>query len=147
MADFLTSWASTPLAMLKWLLLGPLLTSSRIWNHTWLAIAMGLGLVVVGLGFLFRVEHWAFGDELIIGGPLVVAVSYCLWFRAKSKRELLNYLKLAWVLAAMSAVAATSLFRPLIKPLGGIAEALFWAVALLFVFQRWIRRPAQASEW
>lgn len=146
MTDFLATWAATSLAILKWLLLGLLLTSSRIWNNTRPAVAVGAGLAVVGLGFLFRVEHWTFGDELIISGSLVVTVTYCRWFRAKSKRELLDYLKLAWVLAAMSTVAATSLFRPLTKPLGGIAEALFWAVALLFVYQRWIRRPAQESE-
>ena len=146
MTDFLFTWASTPLAVLKWLLLGLLLTSSRIWNNTRLAIAMSLGLIVVGLGFLFKVEHWAFGDELIITDPLIVVVTYCLWFRSKPKRAPLDYLKLAWVLDALSTVVATSLFRLLIKPLGGIAEALFWAVALLFVYQRWIRRPAQVPE-
>ncbi|MET4073505.1 hypothetical protein [Hymenobacter sp. UYCo722] len=146
MTDFLTTWASTPLAILKWLLLGLLLTSSRIWNNTRLAISMGLGLLLLGLGLLFKVEHWTFGDQLLISGSLAVVGTYGFWFRAKPQRELLDYLKLAWVLAAMGAVAATSLFRPLIQPLGGIAEALFWAVALLFVYQRWIRRPARASE-
>ncbi len=146
MADFLATWASTPLAVLKWLLLGLLLTSSRIWNHTRLAIAISVGLVMVGLGLLFKVEHWAASDQLLLGGCLAVAVSYGRWFRAKTSRALLDYLKLAWVVAAMSAVAATSLFRPLIKPLAGLAEALFWAVALLFVYQRWIRRPVPESE-
>ena len=146
MTDFLTTWASTPLAILKWVLLGLLLTSSRIWNHTGLAVGLGLGLLLVGLGFLFKIEHWAFGDQLLIGGALAVAIAYGFWFRAKPQREVLDYLKLAWVLVAMSSVVATSLFRPLLKPLAGVSEALFWAVALLYVYQRWIRRAAPQPE-
>ena len=146
MADFLATWASTPLAILKWLLLGLLLTSSSIWNHTRLAVGLGLGLVLVAVGALFKIEHWLFADELLIGGALAVALAYFLWFRAKPQHELLDYLKLAWVLAAMSAVLAMSLFRSVLKPLAGITEALFWAVALLYVYQRWIRRPVPESE-
>ena len=142
MTDFLTTWAATPLAIVKWLLLGLLLTSSGIWNNTRLAVALSLGLLLVGLGFLFKIEHWAFGDQLLIGGALVVAIAYGFWFRSKSQRELLDYLKLGWVLASMSAVLAMSVYRPLLKPLASIAEALFWAVALLYVYQRWVRRPA-----
>lgn len=146
MTNFLSTWASTPLAILKWVLLGLLLTSSGIWNNTRLAIGLGLGLALIALGALFKIEHWAFGDQLLLGGALAVAIAYGFWFRAKSQHELLDYLKLAWVLAAMSAVVALSLFRPWLKLLASISEALFWAVALLYVYQRWIRRPAPDSE-
>lgn len=146
MADFLTTWAFTPLAILKWVLLGLLMTSSRIWNHPRLAAGLGLGLASVAVGALFKVEHWPFSDQLLIGGALAVAIAYGLWFRAKPQRELLDYLKLAWVLAAMGPVVAMSLFRPLLKPLAGTSEALFWAVALLYVYQRWIRRAASQPE-
>ena len=145
MTDFLSTWAATPLAILKWVLLGLLLTSSGIWNNTRLAVGMALGLLLTGLGFLFKIEHWTFGDQLLLIGALGVIIAYGLWFRNKPQREPLDYLKLTWVLAAMGTVVATSRFRPLplLKPLGSIAEALFWAVALLYVYQRWIRRPAQ----
>ena len=146
MTDFLTTWAATPLAILKWVLLGLLLTSSRIWNHTRLAVGLGLGLALVGLGALFKIEHWPLADELLIVGALAVALAYGLWFRTKLQHELLDYLKLAWVIAAMSTVVVMSLFRPWLKPLASISEALFWAVALLYVYQRWVRRPAPESE-
>lgn len=146
MTDFLATWASTPLAILKWVLLGLLLTGSGIWNNTRLAIGLGLGLALVGVGALFKIEHWAFADQLLIGGAAVVAISYGFWFHAKPHYELLDYLKLAWVLAAMSTVVAMAAFRPWLKPLASISEALFWAVALLYIYQRWIRRPAPDSE-
>ena len=146
MTDFLHTWAATPLAILKWVLLGLLLTSSRLWNQTWLAIGLGLGLALVGVGALFKIEHWAAADQLLLAGALAVAVAYGLWFRAKPQHELLDYLKLAWVLSAMGIWASIVFFRPLIKPLAGIAEALFWAMALLFVYQHWLRRPAPDSE-
>ena len=146
MTDFPATWAATPLVILKWVLLGLLLTSSRIWNHTRLAIGLGLGLALVGVGALFKVTHWPFADALAIGGAIIVSVSYGLRFRSKLQRELLDYLKLAWVLSAMSTWVAIVFFRPLIKPIAGIAEALFWAVALLYVYQRWVRRPAPESE-
>jgi hypothetical protein len=146
MTDFLATWAATPLAILKWVLLGLLLTSSGIWNKTLLAIGIGLGLALVGAGVLFKIEHWAGADQLLIGGAVAVAVVYSFWFRTKAQLELLDYLKLSWVLVAMSAVVAMSLFRPWLKPLADTAEALFWAVALLHVYQRFIRRPAADSK-
>ena len=146
MSDFLATWAATPLAILKWVLLGLLLTSSGIWNNTRLAIGLGLGMALVGAGGLFKIEHWAFGDQLLIAGALAVVIVYGLWFHIKPQREPLDYLKLGWVLAAMSTVVAMLLFRPWLKPLAAISEALFWAVALLHVYQRFIRRPAPDSE-
>lgn len=146
MTDFLATWAATPLAILKWVLLGLLLTSSGIWNNTRLAVGIGLGMALVGVGALFKIEHWALADQLLIGGAVAVAVVYGFWFRTKQPRGLLDYLKLAWVLAAMSTVVAMSVFLSWLKPLASIAEALFWAVALLYVYQRFIRRPASDSE-
>ena len=146
MTDFLATWAATPLAILKWVLLGLLLTSSGIWNNTRLAVGIGLGMALVGVGALFKIEHWALADQLLIGGAVAVAVVYGFWFRTKQPRGLLDYLKLGWVLAAMSTVVAMSVFLSWLKPLASIAEALFWAVALLYVYQRFIRRPASNSE-
>jgi hypothetical protein len=128
-------------AVLKWLLMGWLVSASRIWNCTQLALLMGLGTAVVGVGMLFKIEHWAFGDQLLIAGPVIVLVAYVLWYRRKTQRQLLDYLKLAWVVAATAAIEATALFHSLIKPMAGTAEALFWTVALLFIYQRLIRKP------
>ena len=146
MTDFLATWASTPLAILKWVLLGLLLTSSGIWNHTRLALALGLGLALVGCGALFNIMHWPFAKALAIIGAGIVSLAYGYWFRSKLQYGLLDYLKLAWVVSAMSIWVAISFFRPLIKPLASIAEALFWAVALLYIYQRWIRRPSPEPE-
>jgi len=128
-------------ALVKWLLMASLLTSSRIWNHARFAVPLVLGVVLTCLGMLFKVEHWVFGDEMLLLGAVVFSSSYFLWFRAKDNLTLLDYLKLLWVLGAAGTVVVTAVYRSLIRPIAGVTEALFWAMALLMVYQRWIRRP------
>lgn len=144
--DF-TAGSSIALAytVVKWLLMALLLTSSAIWNHTRFAIPLVLGLVLMCVGMLFKMLHWPFAIVLMLVGAVVTATSYVLWYRAKAQRVLLDYLKLAWVLSACATVVAAALFHQMVRPLNGSAEALFWAMALLLVYQRWIRRPG-ASE-
>jgi hypothetical protein len=133
-------------SVLKWLLMGLVITTSRLWNHTVLAIALAMGMAIIGAGALFKIEHWKFDDELLLLGPIVVLGTYARWFSMKEERRLLDYLKLAWLVGALSTIAAIVIHRQLIKPLTGITEALFWAMALLLVYQRWIRRPESHVE-
>lgn len=133
-------------SVLKWLLMGLLVTSSRIWNHTSLAIALAAGMAVIGIGALFKIEHWKFADELLLIGPAVVLGTYARWFSLKGERKLLDYLKLAWLVGAICTVALIAIHRQLVQPLAGVTEALFWAMALLSVYQRWIRRPESPAE-
>ena len=72
--------------------------------------------------------------------------SYVLWYRTKKLRQLLDYLKLGWVLCACATVMVSVAFHGLSKPFSAVTEALFWAMALLFVCQRWVQRRDQAAR-
>ncbi|MBF9220850.1 hypothetical protein [Hymenobacter ruricola] len=121
--------------------------SSELWRKSgWLLVALlvgGAGLTAIGT--LFKIEHWAFGSELLLAGAALMASAYAWWYRAKRPRRLLDHLKLAWVLAACASVVAMATSHALVRPVAGIAEALFWGMALLYGYQRWIRRPEPAS--
>jgi hypothetical protein len=139
--DFsLASVAVLVSGVLKWLLMGRLVAASRIWHHAVYAVPLGLGVLLVGLGMLFRVTHWDFATELLLSGAATVALSYGLWFRAIISFVLLDFFKLTWALSATATFVCLAVFGQLTKPLAGVTEALFWAMALLFVYGRWIRR-------
>jgi|GEM_PF-6969760 len=123
----------------KWLILGVLVTSSQLWNRTHLAVLLGSSVLLMGVGVVFKVEHWEFADELLLLGAAVAAGSYFRWCLAKEQRQLLDYLKLTWVLGATAKVIAIAVFHSLVKPLAGCVEVLFWSMALLYAYQRWIR--------
>ena len=134
--------------LLKFGLLALLVFSSSIWSKSWwlLVVLLVMGAVLTAVGLLFKVEHWASGTELMLAGAALLAGSYAWWYRLKPKRFLLDHLKMAWVLAACAAVVAAAI-HVLVKTAAGISEALFWGVALLFVYQKWIRRaPRNAPD-
>jgi hypothetical protein len=125
----------------KWLILGVLVTSSQLWNRTHLAVLLGSSVLLMGVGVVFKVEHWEFADELLLLGAVVVAGSYFRWYLTKARYQLLDYFKLAWVLGAAATVVSVAVFRPLVRLLTGGTEAFFWSMALLYMYQRWIARP------
>ncbi|UOQ99716.1 hypothetical protein MUN81_09515 [Hymenobacter sp. 5317J-9] len=133
--------------MIKFGLLVFMACSSAMWRESrWpVVVALAAGIGLAAFGALFKIEHWAMGDEILLAGAALVAGSSAWWYRAKPQRRLLDHLKLAWVGAACAALAFVAVYPPMIRPLAGLAETLFWAMALLFVYQRWIRRPSQAS--
>lgn len=134
------------IAGIKWLLLGLLVATSPIWHRLQLAIPFIIGIGLAGVGALFKIEHWTGGDALLIVGAMLLLGTYCWWFKAKVAWKLLDFLKLAWVGAVAASLVALVLAHAWVKPLTGITSALFWAVALLFVYQRWIRRPGPVAR-
>ena len=127
--------------LVKWLLMALLLAASTIWNRARFAISLVMGLVVACAGMLFKLMHWTFARELLLLGAALFSGSYIRWFRAKPGLASLDYLKLLWMLGAVSVIAVMAMYPSLVRPVAGVTEALFWAMALLFVYQRWIRRP------
>ena len=131
---------------LKWLLTILLIASSRLWQSGWIAWLMGIGLVVTALGLLFQVEHWTFTAPLLLTGTSLLFLTYAYWFARKPVKTLLSWLKMAWVAGFAAGVLAWRFSPAFIQPFSAVAEALFWALALLYVYQRWVRRPAPESE-
>ena len=74
-----------------------------------------------------------------------MAASYLGWFQAKTTYTLLSSLKLALLLSVSGYFLALAWWQPGVATSVGLVRVLFWAVALLYVYQRWIRRPAPES--
>ncbi|MBJ6109897.1 hypothetical protein JAO73_12815 [Hymenobacter sp. BT523] len=142
-----TSGLDQAYPVIKFGLLVLMAFSSAMWRESrWpviMALAAGIGLTAIGA--LFKIEHWTSGDEILLAGVALVAGSYAWWYRVKPQRCLLDHLKLAWVGAACASLAFLAVYPPMIRPLAGLAEALFWAMALLFVYERWMRKPKPAA--
>ncbi len=123
-----------------------LLESSRLWYVARYSGPLLIGLTLMGVGTLFKIEHWPFADALLLTGAAFVVGTYALWFKGKSGVGPLDYLKLAWVLGVGLTVLALVLYRPLLKPATRLTNVVFWMMALLFIYQRWFRRAPQAPE-
>ena len=122
-----------------------LLQASRLWYRPRFAVPLLLGAVLAVLGMLFKIEHWAGTNWLLTAGTLAIVGSYGNWFTAKATKTLLSYLKLALMLS-ISTYFLTMAWWPAGVPLTvAFGRLFFWAVALLFVYQRWIRRPMPES--
>ncbi|MDO7847247.1 hypothetical protein Q5H92_12820 [Hymenobacter sp. M29] len=133
--------------IIKWAVLLMLIITASFWRKGGLLLNLLLvaGVAFTAIGSLFKISHWAFADVLMLSGAALLAVSYTWWYRAKPQCYLLDHLKLAWVLATGAAVVAV-VFHGFIRPIAGIAEVLFWAMALLYIYQRWIQRPTQMAD-
>ena len=124
-----------------------LVQASRLWYRPRFALPLLLGAVLAVLGLLFKIEHWAGINGLLTGGALTIAGSYGSWFAIKATKMLLSYLKLALVLSISSYFLALAWWPAGMPLTEGVGRLFFWAVALLYVYQRWVRRPAsEVSE-
>jgi hypothetical protein len=142
-------YSSAPLlviGIIKWLLIILIVAYSASWQRRLLAILVVIAVVLACVGALFKIEHWAGADALLILGAALLLATYCWWFKAKATSGLLDYLKLGWVSGVATCLVVVALFQPLVRLVAGITDALFWAMALLFVYQRWIRRPGPVAE-
>ncbi len=119
-----------------------LLQASRLWYRPRFAVPLLLGAVLAVLGLLFKIEHWAGTNWLLTAGALAIAGSYGNWFAGKAAKPLLNYLKLALMLSSSSYLLALAWWPAGVPLAAGLGRLFFWAVALLYVYQRWVRRPA-----
>lgn len=142
-------YSSVPLliiGIIKWLVLGFLIATSTIWQRLPLATLLIIGVVLACVGALFKIEHWSGADALLIVGAALLLVTYSWWFNAKATRVLLDYLKLAWVSGVSLSLIFITLSHPWVRLVASITNALFWGMALLFVYQRWIRRSGPVAE-
>lgn len=134
------------IGLIKWLVLGFMIVSSTIWQRRLLAILLVTGGILSCIGSLFKIAHWSGADALLVAGAALLLVTYGWWFKVKATWLLLDYLKLAWISGMAASLVAVALFHPLARLMNGIANALFWGMVLLFVYQRWIRRPGPVAR-
>ena len=119
-----------------------LLQASRLWYRPRFAVPLVSGALLAAMGLVFRIEHWAGTNWLLTAGALALAGSYGNWFAAKAAKALLSYLKLALMMSMSSYLLALAWWPAGVPLAVGLGRLFFWAVALLYVYQRWVRRPA-----
>jgi hypothetical protein len=60
---------------------------------------VSLAFAVIILGTLFKIMHWPFAAPLLIIGMLIIPVIYLIHYYYKPEKEVLDLLKLIWVLS------------------------------------------------
>jgi hypothetical protein len=122
-----------------------LVQASQLWYRPRFVVPFLLGLVSGVLGLVFKVEHWAGAHWLLTEGAVVMAAGYWEWLQDKTPYTLLSCLKLALILSVAGYFLALAWWHPGVMAFTGLVRGLFWTVALLYVYQRWIRRLAPGS--
>jgi len=119
---------------------------SRLWHHARYAGPLLIGLLLVGIGTFFKIGHWPFANAQLLIGSLLAVGTYSLWFKAKGVKSLLSCLKFAFVLSIGVSILTLVFWPAWIELMSGIRKMLFWAMALLFVYQRWVHQPRQLID-
>ncbi len=101
-------------------------------------VLLFVSLILVGV--LFKIEHWAGADLLLISGLAGEAVAYTSWFYSKKAKKRLDILKLLWVLTAIGCTVAVYLhWVP--KDIALVPHAVLWLAILDFVYTNFLARP------
>ena len=130
--------------MLAFILL--LVQPSRLWHNARFTVALLVGLAVVCVGAIFKIEHWPFADEQLLAGGALAVATYSLWFKAKRVKTVLSYFKMAFVLSIGITIVTLVFWPSWVKPLTTVNRILFWVLVLLFTYQRWVQRPQQVPS-
>ena len=127
---------------LIWLLVQP----SRLWYNARFTVPLLVGLGVISVGAIFKIEHWPFADEQLLAGGALAVATYGLWFRAKKVKTVLSCFKLAFVLSIGISIVTLVFWPSWVKQVATINRIFFWVLVLLFTYQRWVQRPQQLPD-
>lgn len=64
-----------------------------------LSLPIGIALIILGLGTLFRTMHWPYGKVLYLGSIIAVGTFYIFRFIFKNEQNAKDYVKLLLVLS------------------------------------------------
>lgn len=123
-----------------------LLQASVLWYRPRFTGPLLLGALLAALGLLFMIQHWTGSNWLLTAGAFILLASYLSWFVNKPAKTVLSYSKLTLMLSVSSYFLALAWWQAGVPIAAGIGRLFFWAVALLHIYQRWVRRPAPQPE-
>ncbi|RPD48421.1 hypothetical protein DNI29_07285 [Hymenobacter sediminis] len=137
-----TSWLNYLLISL--MLLGVLLLfwhSTLRRNLTYSSFIL-LALLGINAGVMFYVLHLTGARLILLGGGLLLIITYALWFRRKPDKVRLDYLKLCWIVAlGLFSIVLGSGLREALPYSKGLLAISFWLMLLDFLYSTYIRRP------
>lgn len=109
-----------------------------------------LGIVLLPIGFSFKVMHWPFATILMLGGVLALLGAYAIGISKKPRWTLLDYVKIGWalLLAGRFSVAALSAPWQLELTYAAIFATLVLTMAYMIVPVNTNRaeRPSQPKD-
>lgn len=71
-------------------------------RNRWSLIASIVLFFSLGIGMLFKIQHWPYGDEVFLISSVAIAIVYSIHFVSKKGKAFLDVLKLIWVLMMCS---------------------------------------------
>jgi hypothetical protein len=86
------------------------------------------GIMLLVVGQAFKVMHWPFAFELQLGSALSVSIGYTLFVVRRTRRRLVDLLKLSFVLISAITFVVLLLKLPYFQPLEKLSFGSFWLV-------------------
>lgn len=87
-----------------------------IWDsrlkRSWFFIPVIIGALLVIAGIAFMMLHWPGPGILMLSGTGVITLFYTVYFFTKKEKEILDIMKLVWLLTRMAGVALVYLHLP-----------------------------------
>lgn len=106
-------------------------------------LKLGVALVIVGM--LFRIQHWEYANQILISGILVMVLGYGYDLFRKEKRGVFDFIKMGLVVLMAIGYVANLLHRSIPPLLAEAAYYAFWGF-LLLVGWEFLTRGKQGTE-
>lgn len=97
---------------------------------------LNFAIAVFFIGIIFKIQHYAYAAELLLGAMLSIFIAYSIRFIQKQNKQLLDYLKVFFV---QSWVVATVL-RLQHYPYNRLASQIAFGALILVVLVSGIQR-------
>lgn len=105
-------------------------------RNRWSLIAAIVLFFSLGIGMLFKIQHWPYGAELFLISSVAIAIVYGIHFSLKAKKSFLDVLKLIWVLMMCSNAVLIELnLRETLWFLRHVVWLLLYILYLTFAYQ------------
>jgi len=105
-----------------------------------------LGVAVVIIGMLFRLQQWNYGNQILIGGIVLMVLGYVYDLFRKENRGILDFIKMGLVILMAIGYVANLLHRAIPAFLAEAAYYAFWGFLLLVGWELLTRGKEGAQE-
>jgi len=93
------------------------------------------GISITIIGAVFKIQHWPMAELIFFSGLGVTAILYFIHFILKPVKQLLDYLKVIWLLLRIAAIFFVFNNLPYGDLLTHITSIVLLAVIFLYLYQ------------
>lgn len=106
---------------------------------------IGAFLIIAGAGYLFKIQHWPKGLEIVVSGVTGALFVYLFNFYRRTSKQFTDWLKLTFLMTYFAGFLFTVYHIPGSAPVFLISVFAFWLLCLISWINLFFRRMGDFS--